>query len=99
MKSRYVIIAVVIGIIIIAWISFRVSFGTTNPFYVFTANTMAPTLKRGDVLVIRNSNGGAPFSNLKIGDIIVWRQSVNSEGNPSVAVVSRISDIQTNSTK
>ncbi len=62
------VIIVVAGVAIV-WLGFRVAFDTNNPFYVVSSNSMVPTLKVNDVLVVRD---GGSWSTLEVGDIIVF---------------------------
>ena len=78
------IIIVVIGIAII-WIGLRVAFGTENPFYVVSSGSMVPNLNVFDVIVV---NGNDHFSDLKLGDIIVFHASAEDK-----VIVHRVAEI------
>lgn len=78
------IIIVVIGIAII-WIGLRVAFGTENPFYVVSSGSMVPNLNVFDVIVV---NGNIPFSQLKLGDIIVFHAYAEDK-----VIVHRVAEI------
>lgn len=62
------VIIVAIGVLII-WIGLQVVFGTTNPFYVVASGSMVPALQMHDVLIVQ---GHEPFSDIGVGDIIVF---------------------------
>ncbi|MDE1829536.1 MAG: signal peptidase I [Thaumarchaeota archaeon] len=78
------IIIVVIGIAII-WVGLRVAFGTENPFYVVSSGSMVPNLNVFDVIVV---NGNDPFSQLKLGDIIVFHAYAEDK-----VIVHRVAEI------
>jgi len=69
------IIIVVIGVLII-WLGLRVVFGTENPFYVVSSESMVPELQMFDVLVVQ---GHEPFNELNNGDIIVFYRPTGTE--------------------
>lgn len=60
---------IIIGIAII-YLGIRFVFGTYYPFYVVASGSMIPTLNISDFVVI---NHNIPFSNLRVGDIIVFK--------------------------
>ena len=95
-EIKYVIIAVV-GIAIF-WVGVRLVFGVSNPFYVVASDSMVPTLKVGDLLMVQHGGASSPssFSNLKVGDIIVFRSPGVREdtGQPEV-IVHRVARIYT----
>jgi signal peptidase I len=59
-------------------------FGLTAPFFEVVSDSMIPTLQINDTIIVRQ----IPFSDLKIGDIIVFSSPYNS----SQIVVHRIID-------
>jgi signal peptidase I len=71
-EVKYVIIAVIAVAII--WFGLRLYLHVDNPFYVVSSESMVPALMVGDVVVLRNglAGGGFSFSDLHIGDIIVF---------------------------
>jgi signal peptidase len=79
------IIIVVVGIAII-WIGLRVAFGTENPFYVVSSGSMIPNLNIYDVIVVQ---GNDVFSNVKVGDIIVF----NRPNGHDKVIVHRVAEI------
>jgi signal peptidase I len=52
------------------YVGIRIAFGTFNPFYIVASGSMIPTLNISDFVII---NHNIPFSNLKVGDIIVFK--------------------------
>ena len=62
------ILIVGIGIAVI-YAGILVAFGTPNPFYVVASGSMIPVLEVNDVIIVQ---GGIPFEEIKIGDIIVF---------------------------
>lgn len=61
---------VIVGVgMLILWVGVQVIFGTSNPFYVVSSGSMEPELMVFDMLVIQ---GSIPFSDISIGDIIVF---------------------------
>jgi signal peptidase I len=97
-EIKYVIIAV-IGIAIF-WVGIRLVFGVNNPFYVVASDSMVPKLKVGDLLMVQHGGGSSfpssSYSNLKAGDIIVFRSPGVREdtGEPEV-IVHRVAKIYT----
>lgn len=64
------IIIVAVGVLVI-WIALQIVFGTQNPFYVVSSGSMIPELQVYDVLVVQ---GNTPFSEIEIGDVIVFNR-------------------------
>jgi signal peptidase I len=83
---------ILVGLVMI-WLSLRLETGLTNPFYVATGDSMWPTFRAGDLLVVKATNGGMPFESLKVGDIIVFHNPVTH----NKVLVSRIAQIMTDS--
>jgi len=52
------------------YLGIRFAFGTYNPFYIVASGSMIPTLNISDFVII---NHNILFSNLKVGDIIVFK--------------------------
>jgi signal peptidase I len=67
-------VVIVVIAIAIVYVGIRIAFGTFNPFYIVASGSMIPTLNISDFVII---NHNIPFSNLKVGDIIVF----NSPGS------------------
>lgn len=82
------IIIVVAGVAVVL-LGMYLALGTVNPFYVVSSGSMIPTLQINDVLVV---NGRVPFSDLNVGDIIVFNRP---DGEDRV-IVHRIIDIDEN---
>jgi signal peptidase len=62
-------IAIVAAGILIIWTSLWIVFGTQNPFYVVSSESMVPVLQVYDILVVQ---GNHPFESVNLGDIIVF---------------------------
>jgi signal peptidase I len=48
------------------------AFNVANPYYVVQSESMTPTFKKGDLVIIRNDLGFGSFHDVKIGDVIVF---------------------------
>ena len=75
--------------------------GIDSKFYVVFSDSMIPNLNTGDIVVVdkEESNSRSSFSNLKIGDIIVFRprsQTIQDQG-PGKIIVHRVVEIETDS--
>ena len=70
----FIYVVIVVIAIAIMYVGIRIAFGTFNPFYIVASGSMIPTLNISDFVII---NHNIPFSNLKVGDIIVF----NSPGS------------------
>ena len=70
-KRYFIIAAIVVVSLIVAWLATRAVLNVENPLYVVSSESMLPALEVGDVAVIRNGPGYS-FGDLKIGDIIVF---------------------------
>jgi signal peptidase I len=70
----FIYVVIVVIAIAIVYVGIRIAFGTFNPFYIVASGSMIPTLNISDFVII---NHNIPFSNLKVGDIIVF----NSPGS------------------
>lgn len=66
----FIYVAIVVIAIAIMYVGIRIAFGTFNPFYIVASGSMIPTLNISDFVII---NHNIPFSNLKVGDIIVFK--------------------------
>ena len=66
----FVYVAIIVIVIAIMYVGVRNAFGTFNPFYIVASGSMIPTLNISDFVII---NHNIPFSNLKVGDIIVFK--------------------------
>ena len=76
---------VAIGVAAI-WIGLQVAFGTQNPFYVVSSGSMIPVLQVYDVLVV---DGKVPFSDIHVGDIIVF----NRPSGHDRVIVHRVAEV------
>ena len=65
----FIYVAIVVIAIAIMYVGIRIALGTFNPFYIVASGSMIPTLNISDFVII---NHNIPFSNLKVGDIIVF---------------------------
>lgn len=61
--------AIVIGGIIVFWLGLQAVFGTSNPFYVVSSESMVPELNVYDILVVEAND---PFESVVVGDVIVF---------------------------
>jgi signal peptidase I len=66
----FIYVAILVIAIAIMYVGIRIAFGTFNPFYIVASGSMIPTLNISDFVII---NHNIPFSNLKVGDIIVFK--------------------------
>jgi signal peptidase I len=66
----FIYVVIVVIAIAIMYVGIRIAFGTFNPFYIVASGSMIPTLNISDFVII---NHNIPFSNLKVGDIIVFK--------------------------
>ena len=66
----FIYVAIVVIAIAIMYVGIRIAFGTFNPFYIVASGSMIPTLNISDSVIIDHN---IPFSNLKVGDIIVFK--------------------------
>ena len=55
--------------VLVIWLGLWAFFGTQNPFYVVASGSMIPELQVYDVLIVQ---AHIPFSEIQIGDIIVF---------------------------
>ena len=85
------IVIVVVGVAAI-WVGLQVVFGTQNPFYVVSSGSMIPVLQVYDVLVV---DGKVPFSDIHVGDIIVF----NRPSGHDRVIVHRVAEILDDSPK
>ncbi|ABK76674.1 signal peptidase I [Cenarchaeum symbiosum A] len=74
-----------VGLAII-WIGLPLVFGTQNPFYVVSSGSMIPELEVYDVLIV---NGNDPFSEVQVGDVIVF----NRPSGQDRVIVHRVASI------
>jgi signal peptidase len=91
-EIKYAII--LIAAVVIIWLGLKLVFHVDNPFYVVSSESMVPTLMVGDVVVIRNgpNGGGFSFSDLQVGDIIVF----HTEDGGGRTIVHRVVEISHN---
>jgi signal peptidase len=95
------IIPSVIAIIIVAAIFFGIRYmlGVSNPFYVVASGSMVPRVNVGDLVIVKNttdSKEGSSFSNLKVGDIIVFNTPYKTTEGKHKVIVHRVVEIVTN---
>jgi signal peptidase I len=88
-EAKYILIGV--AAVAIFWFGLKAVLQVNNPFYVVSSESMVPTLRVGDLLVLRNGNDGSGFSfhDLQVGDIIVF----HSEDGGGRTIVHRIVEI------
>lgn len=88
-EAKYVIIGV--AAVAIFWFALKAVLQVNNPFYVVSSESMVPSLMIGDLVVLRNGEDGSgfSFSDLKLGDIIVF----HSEDGGGRTIVHRIVEI------
>ena len=85
-KTKYILVIVPIAVVVI-WIGIQLTFGVINPFYVVASDSMVPKLEVGDLVVI---NHNIIFDQLKVGNIIVFKEPVPDQGQEPNAIVHRI---------
>ena len=91
----FIYVAIVVIAIAIMYVGIRIAFGTFNPFYIVASGSMIPTLNISDFVII---NHNIPFSNLKVGDIIVFKSPGSLIPNEQhETIVHRIVHISTGS--
>ncbi|HET6730611.1 MAG TPA: signal peptidase I [Nitrososphaeraceae archaeon] len=88
-ELKYIIIAVII--VGVVWIGIKLAFGVINPFYVVASESMIPRLNVGDFVVVSHN---IPFNELKVKDIIVFKEPV-PDGEEADAIVHRVNEILT----
>lgn len=92
-EVKYLII--VIAVVAIFWLGLKVVLQVDNPFYIVSSESMVPTLMVGDIVVVRNGHsgisggGGFSFSDLQVGDIIVF----HTEDESGRTIVHRVVEI------
>jgi signal peptidase I len=62
-------VAVIIGLVALSWFVITLALQTDQPASVVRGTSMYPTLHDGDLVILE----GTPFSQLHVGDIIVFR--------------------------
>jgi len=87
--KRALMFGVILSIPSFVWIIFTGISGAENPFYVVASGSMSPVLSVYDVIVI---NGNEPFSEIVIGDIIVFDRPADHSRVIVQRVVSIIDD-------
>lgn len=58
--------------IAVVWLGMQFFFGTSNPFYVVVSGSMVPAIEIYDIIVVQ---GGLPFEEVDMGDIIVFNRA------------------------
>lgn len=69
------IIIFIIGLLIL-WAALLIIFGTQNPFYVVSSESMVPELQVFDILVV---NANEPFEEVQVGDVIVFHRPTGQD--------------------
>lgn len=83
---RLVLISIaIISIYFVTITTFQIAFGTSTPFMVVVSNSMYPTLKINDIIVVKSVS----IDEVNIGDVIVFRSPLN----PRTPIVHRVMDI------
>lgn len=88
-EARETVMYIIIGLVLAYTINTGLGYalGTDKPVMAVVSSSMEPTLKRGDLVVVK----GAPPEEISIGDIIVYYNPFQR-----VAVVHRVIDIKKN---
>ena len=76
LKGEVLSLGILAIIVIGGWFGLITALGTSTPFFVVSSGSMLPTLKVGDIIVIR---GGGKVDNLQVGDVIVFKQPQNGD--------------------
>lgn len=84
-EIKYVLIAVIAVVAI--WVGIELVFGVINPFYVVASESMVPQLKVGDFVII---NHNVRFDDLRVGNVIVFKEPVADTGQEPETIVHRI---------
>jgi signal peptidase len=85
--SRELKVILILTIVVVAiFVGSRIALGTLSPVYVVTSDSMLPTIKENDAVVV----GGHSYNSLEKGDIIVFHEP----GEKDVIIVHRIVDVQ-----
>ncbi len=82
----YIFIIVAIAVVVI-WIGIQLTLGFINPFFVVASDSMVPKLEVGDFVII---NHNIPFDQLKIGNIIIFKEPVPDQGQQPDSIVHRV---------
>jgi len=61
---------IILGLLLLVWLAFTFIMGTDRPLYVVSSNSMEPTLRVGDIIVVQK----VPFEQLREGDIMVFQK-------------------------
>jgi signal peptidase len=78
---------IIVGLsITIMFVGSETILGTANPFYVVSSGSMVPAISVHDVIMVQ---ANVPFNNIKIGDIIVFK----NPSFPSEVIVHRVAQI------
>jgi signal peptidase len=73
-------------------------FGVGNPFYVVASGSMIPRLNVADLVIVKHTAGDkedSSFSNLWVGDIIVFNTPYNTTEGKHKVIVHRVAEIVT----
>ena len=72
MSKETLIIIGIAAVLVFGGFAIRAALQVSNPVYVVPTISMVPTLNVGDLVVIRSGVQSFSFSDLKVGDIIVF---------------------------
>jgi len=61
---------IILGLLLLIWLAFTFVMGTNRPLYVVSSNSMEPTLRIGDIILVNN----VAFERLNEGDILVFQK-------------------------
>ncbi|HEY7083046.1 MAG TPA: signal peptidase I [Nitrososphaeraceae archaeon] len=76
--------------LVTGWLGIHILFGVDTPFYVVVSDSMIPTLKVGDLVII---NSNVPFNKLQVGDIIVFTTPGKTTEGIHKIIIHRIAGI------
>jgi signal peptidase I len=94
------LVFIIIPIIILGLgITVILSIAQNNKFYVVFSDSMGPNINTGDIVVVAKEDvtSRSSFTNLKIGDVIVFVPPSHTDSEPAKSVVHRVVEIETNS--
>ena len=100
-KQIKYIILIFYASILIGWLVTRTMLGVDIPFYIVSSESMLPSLKVRDMVIIKNIDNpsdDSAFDNLKRGDVIVFKSDDKTPEGKQRTIVHRIIDIDNNST-
>jgi signal peptidase I len=83
--KKALIIGIIVTIPYFAWIGLQATSGTFIPFYHVYGSSMAPVILDGDLIYI---NGNEPFEEVRVGDIIIFKNPSDPNRTNFARVVS-----------